>query len=216
MPVIRRFVPPPLALVVLCVAALATCGRQPSAARAPAITFTTIPPADEGGADRTAEVAGRVTGARPGQRIVLFARTNVWWVQPLSAEPFTQVNADGTFKTTTHLGREYAALLVEPQYRPPDTADSLPEPGGQVLAAAIVKGSGVLAERTPKKLMFSGYEWNVRQIPSERGGSNDYDPANAWTDAEGLLHLRLARRDGGWTSAEVILTRALGYELPLD
>ena len=60
-------------------------------------------------------------------------------------------------------------------------------------------------------LTFSGYEWQVRQIPSDRGGQNDYDPANAWTDAEGLLHLRLANRDGHWTSAEVILTRSLGY-----
>jgi hypothetical protein len=59
--------------------------------------------------------------------------------------------------------------------------------------------------------MFSGYEWEVRQTPSDRGGANDYDPANAWTDAEGCLHLKVARRDGRWTSAEVTLGRPLGY-----
>jgi hypothetical protein len=211
MPHVCRFLPTPLALAALCVAALAIGCRQPSPARAPAIMFTTIPQADEGGADRTAEVSGRVTGARPGQRVVLFARTNVWWVQPLSAEPFTPVAADGTWKSRTHLGREYAALLVQPQYRPPDTAESLPQAGGQVIAVATVTGAGVLAERRPKTLMFSGYEWNVRQIPSERGGLNDYDPANAWTDPEGHLHLEIAQRGGKWTSAEVSLARPLGY-----
>ena len=35
--------------------------------------------------------------------------------------------------------------------------------------------------------------------------------ANAWTDSAGHLHLRLAMRDNHWTSAEVILSRALGY-----
>ena len=95
-------------------------------------------------------------------------------------------------------------------FRPPDTAEALPKPGGSVIAVATVKGTGTDAQ-APKVLTFSGYEWHVRQIPSDRGGQNDYDPANAWTDAEGLLHLRLANRDGHWSSAEVILTRSLGY-----
>jgi hypothetical protein len=60
-------------------------------------------------------------------------------------------------------------------------------------------------------LTFSGYEWEIRQTPSDRGGANDYDPANAWTDADGALHLKVTRRDGRWTSAEVALTRSLGY-----
>jgi hypothetical protein len=34
---------------------------------------------------------------------------------------------------------------------------------------------------------------------------------NAWTDANGLLHLRIAKRAGQWTCAEVHLTRSLGY-----
>jgi hypothetical protein len=52
---------------------------------------------------------------------------------------------------------------------------------------------------------------NVRDIPRDRGGPNDYDPDNAWTDAKGLLHLKLAKREGRWTSAEVILKRGLGH-----
>jgi hypothetical protein len=73
-----------------------------------------------------------------------------------------------------------------------------------VVAIATVKGTGVLVTRPPKVLTFSGYQWNVRDIPSDRGGAHDYDPDNDSTDAEGLLHLRLTRRDDRWTSAEVI------------
>src|SRR5262249_41233072 len=35
--------------------------------------------------------------------------------------------------------------------------------------------------------------------------------ANVNVDADGALHLKLARRDGEWNSAEVRLTRPLGY-----
>jgi hypothetical protein len=61
---------------------------------------------------------------------------------------------------------------------------------------------------------FSGYEWTVRNGASFRGGSgNSFDPANAWTDESGALHLRMtkAKRPGDWICAEVKLTRSLGY-----
>ncbi len=177
---------------------------------APSIEFTALPPAAAGGSDRTARIAGRVAGAAPGHRIVLYAKAGVWWVQPLTVQPFTTVQPNQNWENTTHLGTEYAALLVDGAFRPPDTTEVLPKPGGSVIAVATGKGTGTDAH-APKVLTFSGYEWQVRQIPSDRGGQNDYDPANAWTDTEGLLHLRLAKRDGHWTSAEVILARSLGY-----
>ena len=176
----------------------------------PSIEFATIPEASAGGSDRLSAISGRVTGARPGQRIVLFAKSGVWWVQPLTAEPFTKIEQDSTWKNQTHLGTEYAALLVEPGYRPPHTTDSLPQPGGEIVAMAIVKGAA--DDAAPAKVLsFSGYDWEVRAVPSDRGGPNEYDPANAWVDADGLLHLKLTQRGGRWTSAEVVLTRALGY-----
>ena len=49
---------------------------------------------------------------------------------------------DGTWKNTTHLGTEYAALLVDSAFRPPDTTEALPKPGGSVIAVATVKGTG--------------------------------------------------------------------------
>jgi hypothetical protein len=199
-----------LGAVLLLGAAAAGC-RNETATIEPSIQFTRVPPAAVGGSERLAAIAGRALGVRPGQQIVIYTKSGVWWVQPLTAQPFTPVQADSTWQNTIHLGSEYAALLVEDGYRPANTRDALPPLGDGVIAIATVKGTGDLFTRPPKVLTFGGYEWGVRDIPSDRGGPNEYDPDNAWTDAEGLLHLKLAKRDGRWTSAEVILTRGLGH-----
>jgi hypothetical protein len=190
----------------------AACGSARPAPR-PSIAFSTVPPAAAGGSDRVAAIAGRVTGADSGDQVVLFAKNDagVWWVQPLATQPFTTIASDSTWKSNIHLGVEYAALLVRASYRPPATTEALPEPGGDVVTVATVKGTGAFVPKSRKLLTFSGYEWEVRQVPSDRGGANEYDPENAWTDAAGLLHLALRHRDGRWTSAEVVLTRTLGY-----
>lgn len=193
------------ALVLVVLAACRVPGGPPS------IEFVMVPEAAPGGSDRVAAISGRVTGARGDQQVVLFARSGVWWVQPLTIRPFTKIESDSTWKNSIHLGTEYAALLVDAGYRPPATTDVLPKPGGPVSAVATVKGTGNFETRARRTLMFSGYEWELRTIASDRGGANDYDPENAWTDDKGFLHLRLAQRNGRWTSAEVINTRSLGY-----
>jgi hypothetical protein len=177
-----------------------------------AIEFTVVPVAAVGGSYRVAPIAGRVHGARPDQRIVLYAKSgSVWWVQPLAAQPFTTIAANSTWNNTIHLGLGYAALLVDQGFRPPATMESLPERGGAVVAIATVKGSGEFRLPEPAMLTFSGYEWETRQVPSDRYGANDFDARNAWVDPEGMLHLMVVKREGIWTSAEVKLTRALGY-----
>ena len=107
----------------------------------PTVEFTTIPLADRGGSDTLGSVEGRVSGARPGQRVVLYARSGVWYVQPLWEEPFTEIQPDSTWRNTTHLGTEYAALLVGPEYVPPSVTDALPNPGGAVVAVATTEGT---------------------------------------------------------------------------
>ena len=60
---------------------------------------------------KLAPVAGRVTGARQGQRVVMFARSgDIWWVQPFRSRPFTAIEDGSTWKNSIHLGTEYAAL----------------------------------------------------------------------------------------------------------
>jgi len=47
------------------------------------IEYSKIPPAAQGGRERVDTIAGRVIAARPGQRIVIYAKSGPWWVQPL-------------------------------------------------------------------------------------------------------------------------------------
>lgn len=176
----------------------------------PQIIFTRVPPNDRGGPDAMDVIEGRVIGAKPGQQIVVFARSEVWWAEPRLGRLFTEIQKDSTWKTPTHLGTEYAAALVDPGYQPAFTSEELPEQGGNVIAVAVTPGVDSSRE-LHRTIQFSGYEWTVRAAPSDRGGKNLYDPANAWTDTTGALHLRIAGTTGNWTGAQVILTRSLGY-----
>jgi hypothetical protein len=179
--------------------------------RGPSIEFTKVPPAAEGGPEKLGIIAGRVRGARKGEHIVLYAKSGVWWIQPFADKPDTPIGTDSNWHNSTHLGYEYAALLVEPDYKPGATLQTLPPVGGGVVQVANVEGVEGPQEAR-KTIQFSGYEWNVRGAASERGGrACSYERDNAWTDADGALHLRVANKEGNWTCAEVSLTRSLGY-----
>ena len=197
-------------IVVIVCTAWTVAGCRDATPGGPSIEFVTVPEFGEGGPQRLVKIEGRVRGARSGQRIVLYARSGGWWVQPLANEPFTTIQSDGSWRNDTHIGTEYAAILADAEYKPAPRADVLPAAGGAIAAVATVKG---IAETIPpiRTLPFSGYVWQVRQVPSDRGGPNEFDPSNAWTDSAGALHLRIAGEPGRWTSAEVILTRSLGY-----
>jgi hypothetical protein len=196
---------------LVCCIALSGC-HAPQANTGPAIEFTRIPPAGQGGRERVDSIAGRVTNARPGQQIVIYARSGPWWVQPWPDRPLIPIQKDSTWSTETHLGYEYAALLVEPTYRPPPTLDVAPTPGGPVVLVNIVKGVGSLPPLPVVPLHFSGYDWNVQTSSAVRGGlNNEYDADNVWTDPSGALHLRIKKKSGKWTCAHLILTHSLGY-----
>jgi hypothetical protein len=196
-----------LLVTVACVL-LSNC-RTAQQDNKPSIEFSRVPQAGEGSQEKLEAIEGHVTGARPGQRIVLFSRSGKWWVQPFASQPFTAIQPDSKWKSSTHPGSAYAALLVDSRYRPPPTVNALPDTGGPVLAAATVEG------RTPgpfKTLQFSGYQWESREAASDPGGSdNFYDPANAWTDQSGCLHLRIVKQADRWISSEIRLSRSLGY-----
>ena len=121
--------------------------------------------------------------------------------------------ADGRWKASVHLGIQYAALLVDPTYNPPEQTESLPIVGNGVVALAVVNGEGAAPVLpSPKILNFSGYEWTTSTGPIFHAGSrNFFDPANVWTDERGALHLRISGSPGKWTAAELKLTRSLGY-----
>jgi len=195
-----------LALVILG-ALLAGC-TPPKAT----IQITHVPVADPGGPVKKEVIEGRVAGAKAGQQVVLYARSGgAWWIQPYLEDPFTKIQAN-SWKSTIHLGTEYAALLVEPGYHPALKTNALPTEGNGVIAIIVVKGQAPATPVSAKVIHFSGYDWTVLDAENDRGGViNPYDPANAWTDQKGYLHLRMALRDGRLTCAQVNLTRSLGY-----
>src|SRR5262245_16025070 len=187
-----------------------SCG-SPHAEVAPAVEFTKLPPAAEGSPEILHPIAGRVRNAKRGDRIVLFARSGVWWVQPLGNKPFTAIQPDSTWNNSTHPGTAYAALLVDKDYHPPLTVNALPQKGGSV--HAVTQAEGPRLKQSPvKTLNFSGYEWQVRQDPNSPAFSrNLYSGDNARVDSRGFLHLQIAKIPTGWTSAELHLSRSLGY-----
>lgn len=202
-----------LLLCGLCVlpALVDGCGHKDKGAAGASITFTHVPPSDPGGPQRMDYIEGKAQVSAPGQQVVLYAHSGVWWVQPFANNPFSQVQTDSTWKNTTHLGTEYAALLVNPGYNPPARLQNIPPVGGGV-AAVAVSSPGPQAKVITKTIQFSGYDWKVRTAGSDRGGApRFYDSDNAWTDAKGFLHLKMVQRDGEWHCAEVALKRNLGY-----
>src|SRR3954468_20866900 len=190
---------------------------------APTVAFGKVPAAQEShykidiiedGDYKRDVIEGRATGARPGQRIVLYASTDGrWGVCRQSGQPSTNIESDGRWNASVHLGIRYAALLVDPTYNPPEQTESLPIVGNGVVALAVVNGEGPApALPSPKVLNFCGYEWTTSAGPIFRVGSrNFFDPANVWTDERGALHLRISGSPGEWNAAELRLTRSLGY-----
>src|ERR1700720_1504031 len=126
--------------------------RSLSKSSAPTLAFSKVAAAYQEGPYKTdiferdykADIIeGRATGARPGQRIVLYAKTDGrWGVCRQSGQPFTDIEADGRWKASVHLGLQYAALLVDPTYHPPEQTDSLPIVGNGVVALAVANGEG--------------------------------------------------------------------------
>jgi hypothetical protein len=82
-------------------------------------------------------IAGRVSGVNVnGCKVVLFAHTDKWYVEPYISSPDTKIEDDGSWENDTYLGSEYAALLVGASYKPPSTTATLPNVGGPVQAIA--------------------------------------------------------------------------------
>jgi hypothetical protein len=197
---------------------LAGC-RTSSTGSTPTVVFNRVPDTSQvvhsqEVPDQTATIEGYATGVRPGERIVVYSKIDGrWGLQPPSGQPFTNIESDGRWRTSTLLGIEYAALLVDPTYNPPEQTESLPNVGTGVAVVSTVKGQGPAPVfPSPKMLSFSGYEWTTSTGPIFHAGSrNFFDPANVWVDKSGALHLRISGSSEKWSAAEVRLSRSLGY-----
>jgi hypothetical protein len=206
---VTAWVPP---LRILCLLALCVTGcRTHHLAATPTVSFTKLPPYGEGGSANVRQIEGRAEGAKAGQKIVVYAKSGIWWVQPFSGYELTKVDSDFTWQTQTHPGWAYAALLVTEKFHPRSRMEELPAQSGAVVALAITEQPSIPVP-AGKMISFAGYEWEVRQTPNNPGNTQtDYDPANAFTSIEGFLHLRIRGTPDNWSCAEVNLPRGLGY-----
>lgn len=104
------------------------------------IAITQIPPSGSG-SDSQARISGTVSGVRPDDyRVVIYSFTNMWYVQPATNDPKTEINPDGSWSADIHNGTRYAALLVPRDYNPPVTTSSLPTRMAGVVAATEIDG----------------------------------------------------------------------------
>lgn len=194
-------------------------GKNDGKSTEPFIQITLVPPGGEG-PDSNGNIGGKAGGANLKQcRVVVFARTDKWYVQPYAASPYTSIGEDGNWETGTHLGYEYAALLVEASYKPPATTGALPGIAGDVLAIARVPARANTDKKPDQSdrvrmLQFAGYQWRVKSSSNRVGpGPNYFSDSrdNVEVDSRGRLHLRISNHDGRWSCAEVISTRSFGY-----
>jgi len=178
----------------------------------PSIRFTHVPPAG-GGPNEMERIAGQVINGKPGTSIVIYAHhKGTWYVQPLRGHPITEIASNGTWDTASHLGSEYGAILVTEGYRATPKLRELPPVDGTVLAVARTNASAEHLSDA-KVLHFSGYDWQIRSFPNDRGGGEicDYEASNVWVDEKGYLHLLMGQVGDTWHCAGVRLTRSLGY-----
>ena len=104
------------AITVILVAATLMLGQKSSG---PSIKITTIPPAGEGNAHTTKLIGGVAHGDNLSYcKVVVYAHTDTWYVQPTTANPYTVIGSSGNWKTSTHPGAEYGALLVKSSFKP--------------------------------------------------------------------------------------------------
>src|SRR6202453_4964361 len=76
---------------------MAGCRSQQSGEK-PVVTITHVPAADPGGPAKLDFIEGRVSGAKPGQQIVLYAHSGIWGLQPYTNQIFTTLKRYSTWK----------------------------------------------------------------------------------------------------------------------
>jgi hypothetical protein len=93
-----------------------------------------------------AGIAGTVTGVSTvDYKVLLYADVRgTWYVQPFTNRPDTTIAPNGQWQSETHLGEQYAAILVKKASTAaqPITRE-LPKIGGDVVALTVVRGRNV-------------------------------------------------------------------------
>ena len=141
-------------------------------------------------------------------KVVLWALTNYWYVQPYITSPYTTICGDGSWNNYTHPWKRMVVLVVDSTYVP-----------GSVRYDHPAFEKGVLAwdqyppPRPDLPLQFSDYSWGIKVSEDRFDPGPNYwsdDPGNVWVDGQGL-HLKITYQNGHWTCSEIYLLESLGY-----
>ena len=219
-----RFVRPiRLAIALVIVSGLSSCGGGGITAGGSAnggCTSTTVGQptvtlnTPEAGATR---ITGNVCNAdNTTDRVVKYALTKEWYVQPLVVAPFVSISTNGSWESSTNPWRSIVVLLVNlANYTPAATEITNPALDPGVLAWTEYPTGQV-------SLQFSGYTWGVKTTGNSSGDQFAPGP-NFWSDdpsvvtvaADGL-HLKINQIGGRWLCGEVYLSRSLGYGIYIE
>lgn len=184
------------------------------AAKPPHIEFAYVPP--YGSAE---ELTGRVTNVNvSAYGVAVYIFVGGWWTKPNFAQPLAALQPDGSWSCDITTGgsdayaTQLAAYLVPINYAPPLAEGWRQLPDGLALNAV----ASIRAVRPyTKRLWFSGYEWSIKDSRGVRTGPGDNyfseSTSNVWVDAQGRLHLKICKRAGLWSCAEVVSVRSFGY-----
>jgi hypothetical protein len=189
---------------------------QPSLSTAPLSWALPILPAPSvtlnSPAPGASEISGHAYNVDPNTtKVVIYVLTNEWYVQPLAAEPFTNIAADGSWVSTIYPWSAIVVLLVNPaNYTPAAIEITNPALDPGVLAWTEYPSGQV-------SLNFSGYTWGIKTTGSSSGDQFDPGP-NFWSNdpsvvnvAANGLQLKITQINGEWQCGEVYLLQSLGY-----
>lgn len=159
-------------------------------------------------------IRGQVYGVDPSRyKVVLWALTNLYYVQPFTFAPFTAILPDGSWGAETHPWNQIVALIVDPLvYSPPPATIAHPSLAPGVLAWTEYPSPG------PATIQFSGRTWGIK-VTGRASPDQRFDPGpNYWSNdpsvvsvAADRLHLRIRNIGGQWVCGEVYLLDSLGF-----
>lgn len=184
----------------------------------PALDLTTVPALGS-----HEPLTGRIYGAPPADhRVAVYIRVGGgWWSKPTFDAPLTPIAADRTFSCDITTGGDDAnATRIAAYLLPAGQAAPLAQGEGSLPGALDPAARASVewvrtAEANFRVVRFSGREWAVKTSAGQKvgPGPNYFSDSalHVWVDDRGRLHLRLAKRDGRWTCAEVVLRESLGY-----
>lgn len=141
-------------------------------------------------------------------KVVLWAKTNLWYIQPTSSDPFTFIQNSGNWSNSTNPWVRMVALLVDTTYQPGTIQEEHPS------SAAGVLDYDEFPEKLPDRYInWSNYNWRVKKSDLAGPGPNAFSDStsNVWVDENERMHLKITYYSAKWQCSEIVLDSSYGY-----